>query len=267
MAMPRIALRIAYDGSRFHGFQRQPDERTVEGELLLALEKIGAIKNPKSANYRLSSRTDRGVSALGNVVSIDTKFNIHQLPRAINSNVNDAWCTGVAMLPDDFDVRRAVSRTYACYLLDNGENLDKMRKAAKRFRGTHDFSRYAKADGRNPERTVGRIGIKRKGPMIEFVVEGESFLWNQVRRMVWALMEVGSGRAKADDLSPERFRMRRSGLVPAESLILLEVDIGTDFELPNSLGRTCVDVKSRFLASNVKSSLLSGMLDQLGCKL
>lgn len=262
MAMPRIGLRIAYDGTRFFGFQRQPDRRTVEGELLLALKKIGAVRDSKSANYRLSSRTDRGVSAVGNVVSIDTTFTRHQLPRAINSNTNDMWCTGTAVLPDDFDVRHAASRTYACYLPDCGEDIKAMRTASKAFIGTHDFSRYAKNEGRDPARSVERVGIKRVGDMIEVTVEGESFLWNQVRRMVWALQQVGAGKARPQDLSPERYRMKRTGIVPPESLILVEVDIGVEFELPRSMGRTVGDLNSRLLRSKVKSNLLERIIAQ-----
>jgi len=262
--MPRIGLRIAYDGTRFYGFQRQPDRRTVEGELLLALRKIGAVRDSRAANYRLSSRTDRGVSALGNVVSIDTAFSRHQLPRAINSNVNDLWCTGTAVLPDGFDVRHTASRTYACYLPDRGEDLKAMRAAGKAFIGAHDFSRYAKDEGRDPVRTVERISIKRSGEMIEFVVKGESFLWNQVRRMVWALQQVGAGKAGARDISPEGFRLKRVGIVPAESLVLVKVDIGVEFELPRSLGRTKGDLGERLLHSRVKSNLLEGILSQMG---
>ena len=261
--MPRIGLRLAYDGTRFHGFQRQPDERTVEGELMIALKKIGAIDDLKSANYRLSSRTDRGVSALCNVVSIDTSFSRHQLPRAINSNVSDFWCTGNVLLPDDFDVRHAISRTYACYLLDDGEDIKAMKAAGKVFLGTHDFSRYAKNEGRNPMRTVLRIGVNRKGDMIEFVVKGESFLWNQVRRMVWGLLQVGAGRASAKDISPDNYRLSRVGITPPESLVLREVDIGVEFEVPRSLGSTQEDLEDRLLGSRVKTGMLEGVLSQI----
>jgi len=263
MAMPRIGLRIAYDGTRFFGFQRQPDRRTVEGELILALRKIGSIKDARAANYRLSSRTDKGVSALANVVSIDTAFPRHQIPRAINSNVNDLWCTGTAILSDDFNVRHAVSRTYACYMPDDGEDITAMRAACKCFIGAHDFSRYAKPDGRNPMRTVERMGVRRKDGEFEFVVRGESFLWNQVRRMVWALLQVGTGKAAARDISPERYGLRRTGIAPAESLVLMEVDIGSEFELPRSLGRTLEDIEDRLLASRVKSTLLEAIMAQI----
>lgn len=261
--MPRIGLRIAYDGTRFFGFQRQPDNRTVEGELILALRKVGAIKDSRDANYRLSSRTDKGVSALGNVVSVDTNFSRYQIPRAVNSNVGDLWCTGTALLPDDFDVRHAHCRTYACYLPDRGENLKVMRSASKAFLGEHDFSRYAKEDGRDPVRTVNRISMKRKDGMIEFVVQGESFLWNQVRRMVWALDQVGVDKARAQDISPENFALKRVGIVPAESLILVEVDIGIEFEFPRSLGRTRDDLSARLLHSKIKTGLLEGIIKQL----
>jgi len=262
--MPRIGLRIAYDGTRFFGFQRQPDKVTVEGELILALRKIGAIADSRSAYYRLSSRTDKGVSALGNVVSIDTSFPRHRLPRAINSNVAGMWCTGTALLPDDFDVRHAASRTYACYLPDCGEDIKAMRAAGRSFMGAHNFSRYAKEDGRSPVRTVERIAVERKDGMLVFTIQGESFLWNQVRRMVWALQQVGADKAKARDISPETFKLKRVGIAPAESLVLTEVDIGVEFDVPRSLGKTEGDVCGRLLGSRVKAALLEGILAQIG---
>ena len=68
----RLALKIAYDGRAFHGFARQPALRTVEGEVRLALEKSHLVEDPDAANVRGSSRTDAGVSAIGNVIAFDT---------------------------------------------------------------------------------------------------------------------------------------------------------------------------------------------------
>lgn len=258
--MPRIGLRLAYDGNCFFGFQRQPDRRTAEGELVAALQKIGAIRDTGSSSYRLSSRTDRGVSALGNVVSIDTDFPRKQLPKSINSLAKDLWCTGTCALPKDFDVRRAVGRTYAYYLHDEGQDVKAMQEASKLLVGVHDFSCYARADGRDPFRKVRSLKIKRKEPTIELTIEGESFLWNQVRRMVWALDQVGKGNVEAPDISPEHFAMRRVGIAPAENLVLMKVDIGCKFEPPEHLGKTLEDIRNRLVSHQVRGRLFDGIL-------
>lgn len=261
--MQRIGLRIAYDGSHFFGFQRQPDRRTVEGDLVIALKEIGAIHDTGSSSYRLSSRTDKGVSALGNIVSIDTEFPRKQLPKSINSIASDLWCTGTCELPKDFDVRRAVSRTYAYYLHDEGQDLKAMQSASRLLIGTHDFSSYAKLDGRNPVRTVASLKVRRKDTVIEFIISGESFLWNQVRRMVWTLDMVGRGRIAAKNISPEHFRLRRIGLAPPDNLVLVKVDIGQEFDSPERLGKTIEDLRNRLVSSEVKGRLLEGVLVQL----
>jgi len=261
--MQRIGLRIAYDGSHFFGFQRQPDRRTVEGDLVIALQEIGAIRDTGSSSYRLSSRTDKGVSSLGNIVSIDTEFPRKQIPKSINSIASDLWCTGTCDLPKDFDVRRAVGRTYAYYLHDEGQDVKAMQKASKLLVGTHDFSCYAKLDGRNPIRTVASLKVRRKDTVIEFIIAGESFLWNQVRRMIWVLDMVGRGRFDAKDISPEHFRLKRMGIAAPDNLVLVKVDIGHEFDSPEHLGKTIEDVRNRLVSSQVRGRLLEGILVQL----
>lgn len=257
----RIALRIAYDGSSFNGFQSLPGKKTVEGRLIAVLAKIKAIKDRRRSNFRSSSRTDKGVSALGNIVSIDTDFSPDRLPRAINSQDEDIWCTGIAILPDDFNVRRARSRTYGCYLQYEGQKIEVMRKASRQFLGRHDFSRYARMDGRNPEREIKRIEIGKVNGFIELIVEGDSFLWNQVRRMVWVLDQVGRSDIDPESIAPERFRIRRVGLVPAEHLLLLSVDIGKRFEPPGIHSQFEKEINRLLIDSLVKKRLFENITD------
>lgn len=77
--MPRYALKVYYDGSNFFGSQRQPNQRTVEGELLSAFKKLGA----KIEKFQSAGRTDKGVSAFGNVFAVTTQFELKA--RALNS--------------------------------------------------------------------------------------------------------------------------------------------------------------------------------------
>src|SRR5512137_2643497 len=87
----RVAMKFAYDGTGFCGFQRQPDRVTVEGTLVNALERTGAIRSSRECGYRSSSRTDRGVSALGNIISFRTSFRVDELCPAVNSEMEDVW--------------------------------------------------------------------------------------------------------------------------------------------------------------------------------
>lgn len=260
---PRLALRLAYDGARFYGFQRQPGKRTVEGDLLSALVDIGAIADGRSAHYRSSSRTDRGVSAICNIASIDTDFDPVRLPSAVNSHLEDVWCTGIAELPKDFDVRHAKSRTYACFLPFEGQDLRSMRRAAKSFVGTHDFSRYARVDGRNPVRTIHALRISADDELITVRIRGDSFLWNQVRRIVWTLDRVGRGKADTDETSPENYPLRRIGLVRPERLVLENVDVGHRFLPVKSDVRLMEVMRRRLLCSQVDAFVSRAVISSL----
>ena len=95
----RVAIKLAYDGTKFRGFQRQPEGETVEGALVRALGRIGAVSSPRECGYRSSSRTDRGVSALGNVVSFRTDFQVRSLCSAVNSELENAWAYSAVSVP------------------------------------------------------------------------------------------------------------------------------------------------------------------------
>jgi len=101
----RIALKIAYDGTRFYGFQRQPDLRTVEGDIIKVLKKLRIIEDVREANFKGASRTDRGVSAFGNVIAFDTAKPELTEPRILNHHLRDIWILGKAEVPEDFHPR------------------------------------------------------------------------------------------------------------------------------------------------------------------
>ena len=81
------AVMIAYDGREFTGSQRQPDKKTVEDECIRALKKVHAIESVKDSRFRAASRTDRGVSALCNVIVFETEFKKDQLLQALERGI------------------------------------------------------------------------------------------------------------------------------------------------------------------------------------
>ncbi len=228
----RIALKFAYDGGEFFGFQRQPDRFTVEGELVRALVKIDAISSARDCGYRSSSRTDRGVSALGNVVSFRTRFSGRSLCSALNSEMSDIWAYGTADVPDQFNPRAAKMRWYRYHLPLRGQKLPTMRILAQLFVGVHDFSGYSRKADRNPMRKIDSIVIKETNDFYLFDFRAESYLWNMVRRIVWMIDEGGSGRMSPEMIGPEPMKKAvRVGLAPAEYLVLMDIDCGVEFEV------------------------------------
>jgi len=226
----RVALKFAYDGSSFLGFQRQPVGATVEGSLVHALAKVGVIDSQRECGYRSSSRTDRGVSALGNIISFRTSFPVGSLCSAINSEMEDIWAYSAVVVPEEFNPRGARQRWYRYYLSKSGQDLRQMEEIAARFVGVHDFSGYARKDDRNPVRRIDSVTVADSGMFHAVDFRAESFLWNMVRRIVWMMNEGSSGRLDPETIGPEsEKRPARIGLAPPEYLVLMDIDCGVEF--------------------------------------
>lgn len=227
----RAAVKLAYDGRCFHGFQRQPDRRTVEGEVLRALGRIGAVRSANEARFKGASRTDRGVSALGNVVAFDTAFRRGELLRALNAETDDVYYYGIADVPFSFSPRRARARWYRYFLRREGLDADLVGAAAAVFRGKHDFRAFCREDGRSTVRKIDSIDVSGVGDFLIIDVRARDFLWNMVRRMVGAMTEVALGRSEIGEVAEMLERGARSfGLAPAENLVLMDVVYDFDFE-------------------------------------
>jgi tRNA pseudouridine38-40 synthase len=225
----RVALKIAYVGTGYHGSQIQPDVATIEGELFNALKELEIMDDPKKASFQSSGRTDAGVHATGQVVAFNTdKLNL-SIPRVINSKLpNSIWAWAHAEVPDDFDPRRdASSRVYRYIISGEHYDISRIRSASKILVGEHDFSNFcSKDEDKGTVREVKRIDVRVSGALTKIDVEANSFLWNMVRKMVTALTMVGSLiRDEAwlkQMLEPESYE---EGLEPAQSygLTLMEV--------------------------------------------
>jgi tRNA pseudouridine38-40 synthase len=221
--MPRIAMKIAYRGSDFHGQARQPGLRTVEGEVLHALVRTGAIRDPKTSRFQSASRTDRGVSALGNVVAFDTRFPPEPAVRGFNGKARGVWAWAAVEVPEDFSARRARERWYR-YLLPPEHDAERIDAALRRFEGEHDFRNFT----RDRARTVARIDSARAIPGVGGITldfRAPSFRWNLVRRLVSAALRVEAGKASIADLDtaldgPGSLDL---GLAPPEPLVLMDV--------------------------------------------
>lgn len=192
----RVALKFAYDGTKFHGYARQPEVRTVEGDILRALDAIGA----RYLRFRSSSRTDKGVSALGNVIAFDTNFRPEELCGALNSNLEDIYFYGYSRVPLAFWPRYADMRWYR-YHLYGEHDMELLRSLADIFTGEHDFSSFSKREeGRNPVRKIEEISVKKEGEFTVIDIKAQSFLWQMVRRIVGAMISVEMGEKSEEDI-------------------------------------------------------------------
>lgn len=199
MTVRHVALRIAYDGSCFDSYARNPHVRTVEGALIGALRKEGYVED----SFRTGSRTDAGVSALENVckATID-RGTMRGLVPALQKHCPDGlWVTAAAEVVERWNPRHARRRRYRYDAISRGEDLLAMEDACLPFVGRNDMRAFARMEeGRNPERSVFIFTVEERPGGWTFVVEGDGFLWNQVRRMCGAVLAVGRGTCTRQDI-------------------------------------------------------------------
>lgn len=250
-----ILLTIQYDGTNFSGWQRQPNARTVQGEIEAVLTKICAI--PMQING--TSRTDAGVHALGQCASFKGEFGIptDRIQRAANNMLAatvgtprqcaDVRIIKVEEMPDDFHARfdckgktyryivkhgceaDVFQRNYA-YQLKEKLDVEAMREGTKHIVGTHDFACFQAAGGTPRETTVRTIFdlqiLEQSEDTFWIEVTGDGFLYNMVRIIVGTLVEIGQGKRTAASVveTIESTDRRNAGhTAPAEGLYLKEI--------------------------------------------
>ncbi len=202
--MRRVAVKIAYLGDGFSGSQIQPPEtglRTVAGEILDKLLLVDHVPEDR-IDLRFSSRTDSGVSALGNVIAFYTEFkDLGLLLQALNSVSYGVYYTAAAEISDTFNPRMADKRYYRYVTPSKNIDLGRFTEAAKLFEGHHDFKRFAKNEtGRSTIMAIDYVKVHEENGVISTDFCANYFLWNMIRRIMAAVIQVGNGMSDLDDV-------------------------------------------------------------------
>jgi tRNA pseudouridine38-40 synthase len=273
--MKRYRMTIAYDGTAYNGWQRQPEPaRTVQREIEKAAGSV--VSHPVTING--SSRTDTGVHALGQcaIMQSETRLEPEVLRRAINSRLpDDILIRTLDLAPTHFDVFTPISKRYRYliwadrdrpvlnrqYVYHYYQPLDipAMQAACAHFVGTHDFDAFkGRSDERdNTVRTIHHCHIHRRGPgggltggaergvggspLVVFAVEGSGFLYHMVRTMVGTVLEVGRGHWKPErvaEVIASKDRQQAGPTSPAQGLCLQWIKYDPQLELPNNASPT-----------------------------
>ena len=241
--MRNIRLILAYDGTRYRGWQRLAGaDNTIQGKLEQTISRLLA----EPVQVHGSGRTDAGVHALGQVANFhcQSAMPCPQILAGMGQDLpEDIGVLSCQEVHPRFHARlNALSKTYLyrvwnstepCvfqrrYVYRMPEALDTaaMEQAAAHLLGKHDFRAFStgKSGKKSTLRTIYRLEIFREGPEVRFLVQGDGFLYNMVRIMVGTLLEAGLGRKQ--DI-PEIFaagRREAAGYtVPASGLFLQEV--------------------------------------------
>ena len=247
-------LKIAYDGSNFSGWQRQPDKRTVQG----VLEESLSFFTGEDVKLNGTSRTDAGVHAMGQCASFKGDFSIppEGLMRAVNNRlsggmnrknaVGDLQILSITEMPPDFHARfNCKGKTYR-YVINNSPerdifrrnysywvpaplDLNKMKEGAAYIVGTHDFKAFQSSGGQEREttvRTMSDLKVMKEGTDIIIEITGDGFLYNMVRIITGTLVEVGLGKRTPESVKEtidSMDRTRAGHTAPAEGLYLKEI--------------------------------------------
>lgn len=248
MAPHRHLIKFAFDGAHFEGYARQPGRSTVVGELLRAIEASGVAGSAEEARFASAGRLDRGVSAVGAAAALDADIPSKEVLHRLNGQARAVIVHCIAAVEPGFDPRRrARSRWYRYHFPSpspGGEmDVALMRRAAAMFVGEHDFSALARLEGRDPHRRVLDAVVSQVEGTLVLDVRGESFLWNQVRRMATAVEMVGTGALSLEGLS----RVLSTGeggpfrTAPARGLLLMDVEYdGLDLQAVGRLPKGTV---------------------------
>lgn len=244
----RLKLTIAYDGSNYAGWQVQKSGVAVQELIEKALQKIFALE----LRLHGSSRTDAGVHARAMIAHVDIprpKFvmTLSKLALALNAHLPaDIRIMDAARARGDFHARfDAAGKQYRYFLYNRNAldpllrttawhipqhlNLTKMRRAARAFVGKHDFEAFAANRGykmKDTVRTVTRCDVRKSGPLITVIIEGDGFLYKMCRGIVGTLAQIGQEKFDADAIPgmlAAKDRRAAGMSAPAHGLVLWKV--------------------------------------------
>ena len=244
--MQTYCLIVQYDGTDYAGFQVQPDQRTIQGELEAALRKLG----PSFIRIAGAGRTDAGVHSEGQTVSFkDDKLTVpvERLPYALNALLpRDIRVIGSRLEQGDFHARiSAKDKTYRyqiyegafpnvfyqryAYWIKEPLDWDRISECGKLFLGQQDFAAFAASGGsaKTTVRTMYQVKVDAQGPLKTIRFSANGFLYNMVRNLVGTMVDVGLGKLSlpaVQTILESRDRRLASATIAPQGLYLERVN-------------------------------------------
>ncbi len=243
-------LIISYDGTRYHGWERQPGkDMTIQGKLETVLNKMAGDGTGEPINLIGAGRTDAGVHARAMTANVflDTDMSEEEIQIYMNEYLpEDISVNEVKICSDRFHSRyNAIGKTYryTCWygnskpvfdrkyvtILDQKPDTEAMRAASQYLLGTHDFKSFCGNTKmkKSTVRCVDTINIEESGNYIRLYFHGNGFLQNMVRILTGTLLEVGYGNIAPDtvkDILEACDRQKAGPTAPPQGLTLMKVD-------------------------------------------
>lgn len=245
--MPKYKLSISYDGTRYGGWQIQPNATSIQ----TLIEKALKIVLRKSIKLIGSGRTDSGVHAEGQIAhfSFDGDLELSKLHHSLNGLLpDDIRIRRIDPVEVDFHARFSAKGKIYHYRIDRGKiknpftrlyayhlpypiDLDLLKEAAKAFVGKHDFTSFSNEAHRgsaahDPVRTLFRLDIIERGNELVLEFEGNGFLYKMVRNITGTLLDMARGKiplSDIEDIFAAKDRSRAGTTAPAHGLFLVDV--------------------------------------------
>ena len=241
---------ISYDGTRFYGWEKQPNkEMTIQGKLEAVLNKMTNAPSDSPVNVIGAGRTDAGVHARATVANaiLDTDMTEDEIQTYMNTYLpEDISINEVRICSDRFHARyNALGKTYRytvwygaskpvfdrkyVTILDKKPDIQKMREAAQYLTGTHDYKSFCgnKKMKKSTVRCVDTINIEESGNYIRIYFHGNGFLQNMVRILTGTLLEVGYGNIPSyhvKEILEACDRQKAGPTAPPQGLCMMKVD-------------------------------------------
>jgi tRNA pseudouridine38-40 synthase len=242
--MRNIKITVAYDGTRYNGWQVQKNGRTVQDEIEGVIRKISGHRHVIYG----AGRTDAGVHAMGQVAHFKTALSmpVKRIPNAINAFLPaDIAVIKAEEVPLQFHSQYDATEKHYRYYIFNSKNrhpfrenyawrvgytidLELMRAEAEYLIGKHDFKSFQARDRkeRNSVRAINSIRIRKARKDIVIDIRGDGFLYNMVRNIAGTLVEIGRGyfpEGSMSDILNCKDRTKAGPTAPAKGLFLMEV--------------------------------------------
>ncbi|XP_058790728.1 tRNA pseudouridine(38/39) synthase [Phymastichus coffea] len=293
-----ILLKFYYLGWDYHGFAVQENTtNTIEYHLFAALTKSCLIESRQTANYHRCGRTDKGVSAFSQVISLDIRSRFEPdkqdnlsaeiayckiLNRLLPKNIRCiSWSPVRPNISARFDCK---SRTYKYFFPRGGLNIESMNKAVKLTIGRHDFRNLCKMDVANGvvsfNRTIVDAGItcilkepndKNSGyDMCQLTIKSNAFLWHQIRCIMGILFLIGREQEKPEIMNdlldvqnhPKKPQYNLAHYIPL-NLFYCEYDDANWYVDKEEILKVVEDLQEEWTDVNVKSTMIKNMLQDL----
>ncbi len=236
----RYLIKFSYDGTKFHGFQRQKDVKNVQGTLEKNISKVIG----EEILIKGSGRTDAGVHAKCQAAHFDaikkvTKKEVLEINKMLGGEI---IIKSIKEVNGNFHARHSVKKKCYVYKINNGAfkkeydgyyyqlryplDIKKMKKVSKLFLGTHDFQNFVSGYRDSYLSTIYKIKIKKRNDIIEITFWGVGFFRYMVRHLVGALIDVGRGKVNDEviiQMLENPGNCKKLSVVPASGLYLKKI--------------------------------------------